>query len=302
MNQILSVSNDTKKKTKGGRADIKSVSKFFAISIILFGIFIISSASYSMYKNTVQQEKILSKPVITVISKTQSNILLRVNHTEKIQKVLYHWNNEQDIEIEGNNRNYIEQDLEVPVGKNVLYVKAIDIYGQEIEYENTYELEGNIDIRFEQSEENSANIKIILESSDTIAYMTYRWDDEEEKRVDINDTTKEETIEPPKGLHTLTVSAVDENNNTVTKTQQVKGVIKPKVEVTADGENFNMVATDEEGLKELRFIQNGKGYKISIEGKEFSYSFPLVEGENKLEVIVINTSGAEETVRVMFNK
>ena len=58
MNQILSVEN-TKNKTRkskmprnSGPIAIESILKFFAISILIFGVFMIGSGSYSMYVNS----------------------------------------------------------------------------------------------------------------------------------------------------------------------------------------------------------------------------------------------------------
>ena len=141
--------------------------------------------------------------------------------------------------------------------------------------------------------------------------MTYRWDEEEEQRIDINNTVIDQSIEIPEGQHTLTVIVVDVNNTTQTKTQEIKGVKKPHVEVTAEGtESFLIKATDNEGIKRVEFIVNQTDkYAIDLDKiysidqrKEFEYSFPLEEGENKLEVTVYNESNVSETVRVMFNK
>ena len=144
-----------------------------------------------------------------------------------------------------------------------------------------------------------------------MSYMTYRWDEDEEQRVDINNTEIEQSIEIPEGQHTLTVIVVDVNNATQTKTQEVKGVTKPHLEVTADGtENFLIRASDNEGIKRVEFIVNGTDkYAINLdevysieERKEFEYSYPLQEGENRLEVTAYNESGVSETVKVLFNK
>ena len=141
--------------------------------------------------------------------------------------------------------------------------------------------------------------------------MTYRWDEDEEQRVDINNTEIEQSIEIPEGQHTLTVIVVDVNNATQTKTQEVKGVTKPNLEVTADGtENFLIRASDNEGIKRVEFIVNETDkYAINLDEvysidqrKEFEYSYPLQEGQNKLEVTVYNESDVSETVKVMFNK
>ena len=68
MNQILSVEQPVEKKRKtknSGPIEIEKIVRFFAIAMIIFGIVIISSASYAMYKGT-QLEKITF--IISVVS------------------------------------------------------------------------------------------------------------------------------------------------------------------------------------------------------------------------------------------
>ena len=59
--------------------------------------------------------------------------------------------------------------------------------------------------------------------------MTYRWDDDDETTIQINDTKIEQEIDAKKGTHTLKVVVVDIDNKTDTKEQTIKGVSKPKV-------------------------------------------------------------------------
>ena len=69
MNQILSIEQpkkEIKQKVKSNEPiEINKIVKFFAISMIIFGIVIISSASYSMYKGT-QVGNTQAKPTIYV--------------------------------------------------------------------------------------------------------------------------------------------------------------------------------------------------------------------------------------------
>ena len=140
--------------------------------------------------------------------------------------------------------------------------------------------------------------------------MTYRWDEEEETKVDINNSQIEQTIEIPKGLHTLTVIVVDQNNKTEKKEQEVKGVTKPKLEVTTDGLAFFIKASDDQGLTKVEFIINGtQKFRLDLkaelsleERKQFEYQYPLQDGENKLEVTVYNESDVTETFKARFNK
>ena len=102
------------------------------------------------------------------------------------------------------------------------------------------------------------------------------------------------------------------NNKTETTEQKVKGVQRPKVEVTTDGsENFIIKASDEEGIKTVEFIINETDKNVlhldqkwpSLdERKEFEYSYPLHDGENKLEVRVYNESGISEVFKALVRK
>ena len=315
MNQILSV-EDTKKKNKKAKKEkmprnsgpiaIESILKFFAIAILIFGIFMIGSGSYSMYTNS-QEDTANVKPTIQV-EESETEITLRVSHSRALSKVTYKWNNDEEVEIQASGKREVSQTIEIPTGENTLTIYAQDENGQETTYQKSYTLEGDITIDFAL---DGNNIKVTASGKNELSYMTYRWDEEEEQRVDINNTEIEQSIEIPEGQHTLTVIVVDVNNTTQTKTQEIKGVTKPHLEVTADGtENFLIKASDNEGIKRVEFIVNETDkYAINLDEvysiedrKEFEYRYPLQDGENKLEVTVYNESGVSNTVKVRFNK
>ena len=313
MNQILSVDNHYKKektkkvKTKNsGPIEIQNILKFFAISLLVFGIFVIGSGSYSMYKVATQEEN-KTKPVINLENNTEEEIQLKISHDKNLAKVTYQWNNEAVNDIPCSGKQEIEETIMKLEGTNTLKVYAKDIKGQEIEYSQVYTLEEAININVEVE---GSNLKIAVNGMNQLQYMTYRWDEEEETKIDINDIETEQIIEIPKGLHTLTVIVVDENNRTETKEQEVNGVTKPKLDVTTDGSsNFLINAEDEQGIKRVEFFINGTQYNLDLdkvlpleERKKFEYSYPLEEGRrNELEVKVYNESGVSETFKAFVN-
>ena len=312
MNQILSVENYKKKEKNkkiknSGPIEINSILKFFSISIIIFGIFLIGTGSYSMYKGSTS-EATKTKPVIYVETASESEILIKIQHDKLLKEVTYQWNDKEAITVPSEGKKQVETKIEIPTGENKLIVYASDINGEHIEYQRLYERQGDITINIEPE---GNNLKITSEGKNKLTYMTYRWDEEEEEKVEINENKKEETIEIPKGLHKLTVIVVDENNNTETKEQEVKGVTKPKLNVTTDGaNNFVIKASDEQGLTKVEFIINEtekymldltKVYKID-ERKEFEYSYPLHDGENKIEVTVYNENDVSETFKALVRK
>ena len=318
LNQILSIENNGREKVKksktktknknNGPIEIHTILKFFSIAILIFGICIIGTGSYSMYKESTK-EVAKTKPVIYVEQASETEILLRVTHDKELATITYDWNEEGATQVEANGKKEVETTIEIPTGTNTLKVHASDINGQEIKYEKVYTVESDININIEPE---GNNLKVTANGINQLQYMTYRWDDGEETRVDIEGNEVEEIIETPRGLHTLTIIVVDMNNKTETKEQEVNGVTKPKLEVTADdnSENFIIKASDEQGIKKVEFIINGtEKFRLDLasqlsleERKEFEYSYPLHDGENKLEVTVYNESDVTEVVKEVFNK
>lgn len=304
MNQILSTENIKEKKKRKGPAEISSVAKFFSISILIFGIFIIGTASYSMYKDY-QDSQTITKPTVNVSQTGEDTIVLKVLHDKALAKVTYSWKDDEVIDLNVNGRKNIEQEIEIPTGTNILKIYAQDVNGQEINFTNTYTREGEITLDVTKQEDGN-NIIISATGKSELSYLTYRWDEEEETRIDINNTQIEQEIEVIKGTHTLTVIVVDVNNNTETKEIEVQGVTKPKLEVAPDasGNNFVVTMSDEQGLEKVEFIINEtKKYRVMLDGKtEHEFSYPLEEGENKLNVTVYNTSGVTENRKVKITK
>lgn len=316
MNQILSVENTKKEKRRkspNGPIEIQKIVKIFAIIMIIFGIAIIGSGSYSMYKGKTEP-KSATRPIIVASQTAGTQVTIQITHDKPLSKVTYKWNDEEAIEIETNSKSEISQIIEIPSGNNnKLSIFVEDINEQTATNESMYTAQRNIDV---QLEANGTDLKVSIESEKELAYMTYRWDDEEEQEVELSGNQAEETIEIPKGLHTLTLIVVDIENNTQTEEQEIKAVTKPKLNITVDqaGENFIIKASDEEGVKRIEFTinadsENAERNSLDLdkvfpieERKEFEYAYPLREGDNKLIIRAYNESGVYEEARVMFRK
>ena len=326
MNQILSVEPPQPKKQKekkqkvnnsynsynsSGPIEIDKIARFFAIVLIVFGIIMVGSGSYSMYKGS-QVGNTQVKPTIHVeeISETQLN--LQITHNSPLRRVTYNWNSEEQVELDASGKRSVEQTIEIPTGENTLNIYAVDQQGKETNLSRIYTRQGDIVINFEVE---GSNLKVTANGINQLSYMTYRWDENEEQRIDINNISTEQLIEIPMGQHTLTVSVVDVNNVAETKEQEVKGVTKPTVEITTDGSaNFVIRASDDEGLTRIEVTideDENQKYLINLEEvypsvddrKQFEYSmFPLHDGENKIEVTAYNESGVSETSRALVNK
>lgn len=69
------------------------------------------------------------KPVIELKLTTDNKIKITVQDKTDLQYVNYSWNNDEPIKIEANadNKNLIEQVVEIPLGQNTLKVEAVNI-------------------------------------------------------------------------------------------------------------------------------------------------------------------------------
>mgnify|MGYP003315129129 CR=1 FL=1 len=123
--------------------------------------------------------------------------------------------------------------------------------------------------------------------------MTYRWDENEENRIDVNSKTIEQEIDAIKGLHTLTIVVVDEDNGTDTKVQKINGVSKPGLVIDTDSElkHFIIKVSDDEQLAKVEFRLNyddAQRYELNLQEmnlKELEYVLPMEfqQGENIIE-------------------
>lgn len=331
MNQILSVGNSNNdynksinnkiKKEKGnsggGPADISSVLRFFAIALLIFGAFMMGSGSYSMYKENKAPAEI-TKPTIFIEEVSDTEKIIKVSHDKNLNKVTYKWNNDEVQYINSYGKKNVEEKIEVPSGENKLTVYASDMNGEETTVTKIYDTEiddpdvGNLENKIDIKIENTINgVKVKVTADEELSYMTYRWNDEEETKVEINDISTEQILEAPKGLNKLTVIVVDVNNKTETKEQEVNAVPEPKVTIELDeaGENFVLKASDENGLKKMYIdidegLDGAEKYKQEFpeEDKEFEYTFGLHEGENRLKVKVYNKYNVMKEVKVKAEK
>ena len=303
MNQILSTTNTTTKKQKrSGPADIKKVLKFFSIFLIIFGAFVIGTASYALYRDSLTGETAITKPVISEELGEDETVIVSIIHDKAIERIEYWWNDEEVQTVTGNGRTYIEQQITMPEGTNTLNVRAIDINGQETFIDKQYTAEETIKLS-----DSNGMLQITAETDTEISYMTYRWDDGEEQRVEINSNTVNQEIEIPMGEHRLTIVLVDINNESIIKEQTIKGVTKPTIEIDVDEaeENYLIVISDDTGLARIEFTFNGEEHEITVDdaSKELKYKLTLTSGENRLEMTAYNVDGvASETLRVSASK
>lgn len=297
MNQIL-FTEPQKGKNRGNKepADIKKVTIFFVIVIIIFAVLLIGIGIYQLQQNNEQIKYAEAVPEINV-SQEEDLAKISVTHNKTVSKLIYTINNGVEKTVSGNGTSTLNAEVELETGDNLLTIRAIDVTGKESTTTHNYKVETDLKIELAVI---GNNIKITAtDYKEKMQYITYKWNNEEEKRVDAEGENQdkieiEETI--PVGLNTLTINAVNNNNIVRTKEQEIKGVNKPVITAVQDGDSIVITVTDDEGIETIEHNLNNGLVSQTIPGqglKEINYSQIMVEGDNYVTITVTSISGAK---------
>ena len=313
MNQILMVENKSKNKKKArkssGPAEIKSVIKFFAIVIIVFGLFIIGHSSYAMYISS-KGNNVENLPQIS-ISRVNDSLIVNVQSEYIVDKFKYNWTNSEQTSISEGVSSF-EEEIILPNETDILTIIIEDETGRAITYTREIYLDG-VDIvkptiDLEQGE--GFSVRLTARDETQIEYITYKIDEGEEIRVDknnIEDKTIEYAItEIPRGEHTLYVTAVDSSGN-------VESIEKPII-VSSDRPTIKNLSIDQEagkimieaadvdGIQSIEVNLNGAVYKMDdVNRTEATFSLNLVEGTNTISIKLTNVNGLSAEGATEFN-
>ena len=301
MNQILMTEQDKNvKKVKGEKADTNTVIKFFAIVIMIFGIVISGSNGYTLAKN-IQQKKSASVPTV-ITARSGNQIKLTVKNDIGIKSVKYSWNDSTEKVVEGKNQKEVTTLINVIPGNNRLNITVLDVNNNTTQYVKNYvqEEQDTSEPVISISNEDP-KIKITVTDDTALDYVVYKYGDNAEVKVQANedDPTKLDiyidNVSPEQ--KTLTIEAVDKAQNHSTKTQDVKGATKPKIEVTPDPSDASYLVikvTDNEGIRMVVFYVNGQEYQtdpnVSLDQKTFEYKQKVEKGQTNITVNAYNLS------------
>ena len=305
MNQILMVDNNKKKKTKkqrggSGPVEIKNIVRFFAIVIVVFGLFLIGHSSYGLYVNS----KGTSTEDLANITMHRENdtLIVNVESVNVIEKFKYNWQNSEQRSVPVESKSFT-QEIILPSENNILTITLEDETGRAVTYTKEIILDG-VDIAKPSIsiEKQYSGIRISVVDETKIEYMTYRVDDGEEKRVDKNnedDTTIEYAVgeeEFGRGTHKIYVTAVDAAGNFSTDEQEV--VIsseRPTINnMYIDYEQGKLIieASDADGLDSIEVNLNGNVYNMpNLNRTEAAFSLDLIEGTNTISIKLTNVNG-----------
>ena len=296
LNQILFI-NDK----KGNGTDINKIIKFFAIVLIIFGLTIVGQGSYAIAKKSKEKNSI---PDLSVQNLYDGNISIIAVHNKEIDFITYSWNNEEQEEIGGAGRKEIEETIPAKGGINILKVTVVDIDGKSNVFEEQFTIE---DVKEPELDLDitGSKIKVIAIDETAISYITYRWNDEDEVKVEAEDEIEIiEEIDIREGTNKITIVAVDTNNNMTEEEQEIKGLSKPKIDAWKEDAQLILKITHDQGIGKIKVKFNGEeseyGSDKTNNNKEITLKFNLKQGDNHVDVWAYSTEDEEEVAPAEF--
>lgn len=309
MNQILSVEMPKKKsKIKSSRpnnkASTKSVVTFFCIVLLIFGISLIGISLFSFLgEEKIESSKIQTDLPRIDVTQNATELEIEIECTSEISSIEYKWEDSEPEKIAGNGRKHTELKVDIPSGTNIFTIKVTDSAGGTNEYNKEYvgAKEPNI-TGFDPSQKED-KIIVTCEENQIIKYMIYSYDDQQEMRKDINNTTGTIEIDKLEGEHNLTIK-VGYEDDTVGKLS--KKVYAPTIDIGTNGTNtqyskFVIKASDTRTIDKVKINFNGVETEEQVNQNEYSKEIDLQPGEpgtNKLIFTVYNKDGISITKRI----
>ncbi len=316
MNQILSMDsnnpsfgnnyNNNMNGGNNGKLDNKTSKRIFAIGMIIFGLAMFISGLLGVIDYFSTPEGPGVEYPIFATSQNDNILTISVQNDVAIDVIEYSWNNGRVSEILGNGSTEIVREITIPEGNNVLTLNIIDINGK-----TTTKTESVVGPKLEDT--SLPEIEVVVVSSKLnitaktvgtakLSYLTYRWNDDEEIRIDAtgDGSTIETTIDVLNGDNTLTIVAVKENGISAERVATYTGIKKPVIEVKKDADGLYLLVTisHESGIKSVDIQLNGRNQVVSADQlgqPTLDLKFRLKEDSNTIEIEATSMDGSVET-------
>lgn len=301
MNQILQV-QENKNKNRSNPIDTKKIVLFFGVCIIIFGIILLGQGAYSSYQNHINrpveppaddpnEDVVDYTPVINMTQTEDNKLKINIESQIAISHILYNWNNDASVTLDELGKTNIEEIIDIPIGENVIKLSVIDENGKETKQEGNFSIQQSKPII--EVFKSGNDIKIKVSSEVELSYITYKWNNEAEKKEDMltyEDKKKfEKKIEIPKGQNTLKVVAVDINNNTSENSKVLEGIPQAVTKTKVKGEYiYFTVVSEVYNVESVEFEFNGEKQLMNQttfgKTKTVNYKLKLINGWNYLKI------------------
>lgn len=282
------------------KADLAKVIRVFCIIIIIFGLAFIGQSTYAMITN-----KKKNKDTIAVSEDRmgkETKITVETNYP--IKSFTYQWNDGEPVIINGDGTVKFEAIIQIPNGNNILNMTVKDYYGYDHKLKNKQYIYESTDVNKPVIDIGTMGAKLNISATDDVemSYITYKWNDNEEVRIDVGEDDDKKKIsidiEVPGGQNKLTIVAVDKEENRETRTENIVGDTKPTFTASLDGTKLTVSASDDEGISKISITVDGvvtDSGDNPINDKEVTATMDLTTGNHIISISVTNINGLTAT-------
>lgn len=293
-NNVINNKNENR-NSYSARNKTKKVSRIYAIILIVIGIVLIGKSVLAI---SFANKNNVDAPQVSV-NKMGREIVVNVLASEPIKEIKYYWNTEQESVIQGNEKNELSFDTNIPNGNNILNIIVIDKRGNKSYFKKQYIYEsddtGKPEINIETVD---GKLKITATDDKKMSYISYKWNDGAETKIEANSDEKEisQEIEVESGKNELTIIAVDAEGNQEERTEKIIGDTKPDVSLSIKNNVLSINAKDDEGISKISVNIDGKttdSGDTPINQKEVNATMNIEKGNHTIQVIVTNVNGLQ---------
>jgi len=308
LNQILSTGEEKKKRQKTKKVkepkapiNIKGIVAVFACLILVFGLVIVVINIYGIFERR-QNDVVYTEPVVS-ITQMDNRVRITARYDGGIDRIAYYWTEEyREEEVLRDGITEFQELIDIPRGQGILTVELIDIEGNTTVFRESF-----IAIAV-NAIEGEPEAEIVVEKEGGLRYIAYRVNEGEEIRVEASpeDPTRIEVrlnmhyLELVRGDNTITVRAVDVNNNERIVVQAAPMVNIPEVTIgsISNYRYVDFLVTHDVGFERIEFTLNGETfiYDESFAGFDpeltvFEGTIVLREGQNVLTIVAYSREG-----------
>lgn len=318
MNQILDYTPQ-KGGGNGGSSDTGRVVSIFAIALIIFALALIALGGYNQFTQKEEKaQKVEQTNAVIAIEQVgdTEKALIKVTHDKAIEKITYKWNNTNEVTIKGKGENTMEEEINLPNGKNTITVRVIDVDQHSTTITQDFETQNGTDIQKPGIvlATEGKNLIVTVTDDTALSFVTYNWNAEEEERIDAEpgQTKISFVVEILPGENTFNISAVDTVNNTTVNNTKFNGVTEPVIAAPSVDMGTRVVSFEvshESGIKTIELKVNDEVFNYSSEGTDQVYTvLPFnttvntlkEQGQNYLYLKVISYDNTEKVLEGTF--
>ena len=273
----------------------RKITRLYSILLIIIGIVLISKSAFAISFATKKNVEVPQVSVNNMGREIEANVVA----TEPIKEIKYNWNGEQENSVQGNGNNELSIKTEIPNGNNILNITVISKDGNKSYFKKQYIYEssdtGKPEINIETVD---GKLKITATDDTKISYISYKWNDGTETKIDAETDEKEISteIEVESGENKLTIIAVDAEGNQAERDEKIIGDLKPEVSISVQNNVLNINAKDDEGISKVSVNIDGKtsdSGETPINQKEVNATMNIEKGNHTIQVVVTNVNGLE---------